>query len=134
MHRHSKCHCMTDRCTLWRSPCILPTDIEVWRTREWPAVGPTAKQCGHLRHKGAGVAALAGGDCGGDGVAASFDPELVLPCTSQQPRLSANRPLSTCQRFKRQGAAVWRATLPGVLGVHASCTNSKHARNRRVHS
>lgn len=58
------------KCVVWRSPCILASDIEVWEAVAWPPEwGPAPDNFLVCTSQGYGIAALAGGDCDSDDVA-----------------------------------------------------------------
>ena len=63
---------------VWRSPCMLPGDVEVWTCVRPPTnatpLPNNSVMCSRARF---GVATLSGGDYDGDQLALSADPELV---------------------------------------------------------
>lgn len=64
------------KCVVWRSPCKLASDIEVWEAVAWPPEwGPAPDNFLVCTSQGYGIAALAGGDCDSDDVAVAFDPD-----------------------------------------------------------
>ena len=62
---------MVGRVPVWRSPCVQPSDIEVWEAVQWPGdLKAVPTNCIVCSVRGKGITALAGGDSDGDDVAA----------------------------------------------------------------
>ncbi|OLP88879.1 hypothetical protein AK812_SmicGene29702 [Symbiodinium microadriaticum] len=69
---------MVGRVAVWRSPCVQPSDIEVWEAVQWPGdLKAVPTNCIICSVRGKGITALAGGDSDGDDVAVTLNQDLV---------------------------------------------------------
>lgn len=69
---------MVGRVAVWRSPCVQPSDIEVWEAVQWPGdLKAVPTNCIVCSVRGKGITALAGGDSDGDDVAVTLNQDLV---------------------------------------------------------
>ena len=63
---------------VWRSPVILPTDLEVWTAKPWPkGSGPIPNNTIICSTLGLGLTALGGGDYDGDDVSITTNHALI---------------------------------------------------------
>ena len=75
---------------VWRSPVVMPTDIEVWTALPWPnSCWAIPNKCVVCSSTGAGVTNLAGGDYDGDTIV-SPPPGLGLHPQSPMRQLPLN--------------------------------------------
>ena len=67
---------------MWRSPCMLPSDIELWTCVMPPDTTTSLPNNSVMCARSHGVATLVGGVYDGDQVAMSANPDLISPLES----------------------------------------------------